>query len=106
MRRFDLFGARIGGLSTIGTVVGNAAGLEFHLHESGYLGGEYFRGTGEGAVEVLIQTNFEDDEGYLVEPEFSAFPTLIYVNDSNDDVADAIASIDDDIVALRSETVE
>ena len=48
-------------------------------HESGYRGGVYLRGSVDGLEEVIVQANFEDEDGYLVEADFADVRTLVYV---------------------------
>ena len=83
-RRFWLFGATESPV-VISERLAQALEMDLHLHESGYRGGEYFRGEGPTAQEVIIQLNFEDEEGYLAEAEFPAVSTLVYITQSIDD---------------------
>lgn len=75
---------------------------QFHEHESGYRG-IYFRLVSEGE-ELLVQANVEDDEGYLPEPEFSHWSSLVYINGSQrwSSLEQACADVGLDL--LRSET--
>lgn len=56
-------------------------GANFVEHESGFRGGVYFRLASDGE-EILVQPNSPDVEGYLPEPDFGHWKTLVYVNHS------------------------
>ena len=56
-----------GGLEEAGERLRRALAVELRLHESGYLGGDYLRGEGPTAHEIIVQRNFQDDEGYFAE---------------------------------------
>lgn len=68
-------------LASTGRVLDELLGVTLHEHDSGYRGGIYLRGSARYAQEVIVQANFEDDEGYLAEPEFPDYPTLVYVTE-------------------------
>ncbi len=53
--------------------------IDLRMHSSDDRGGDYMRGSGSGVEEVIVQENFRDDEGYLVEEDYPDFPTLIYI---------------------------
>ena len=76
---------------------------QFVEHESAYRG-LYFRAATE-TEEVLVQANAQDDEGYLPEPRFRSWPTLVYVSGSHrwPDVERACGDVP--LTLLRSETV-
>ena len=104
MKRFDLFGTKEQTLTETADAVARAIGVSFELHESGYLGGEYFRSLGLEGEEVLVQANAEDEEGYLTEPDFADFPTLVYVNRGSEEFARALEAVPE-LELLRSEAV-
>ena len=67
-------------LAAVRDVVARLLEVEFELHDSDYLGGEYFRAalpTKELAEEIRVQRNLERDEP--MEPDFPEWPTLVYV---------------------------
>jgi len=45
-----------------------------------------------------------DDEGYLTEPDFGAYTTLVYVNEAKEEVTHALSEING-LDALRSEVL-
>ena len=81
--RFWLLGAQ-GSLEAVGERLTRALAVELHRHESGYRGGDYLRGDGPTVQEVIVQTNFEDEEGYLAESEFPESSVLIYLTQAID----------------------
>ena len=81
MKRFDLYGSRSMSVEEVARSLGASLSAEFVERESGYVG-VYFRLASE-SEELLVQANVEDDEGYLPEPEFAPWATLVYVNGSD-----------------------
>jgi hypothetical protein len=59
--------------------LGDALGVPLAEHESGYRGGVYLRGSTNRFEEVIVQSNFEDEEGYSAEADFADYCTLTYV---------------------------
>ena len=53
------------------------------LHDSDYVGGEYYATPAGQSDEITIQANFRYDEGHFVEPDFPEYRTLLYVNESS-----------------------
>jgi hypothetical protein len=104
VKRFDLFGSRQLQLSAAAGLIRSALGVEFELHESGYHGGDYYRSLGLEGDEIIVQTNFEDDEGYLAETDFADYPTLVYVNGGSEEVARTLRTIEG-LDLLRSEEI-
>jgi len=103
-KRFDLYGWRAMPLPQACALIARALGVEFELHESGYRGGDYYRSARHERPEVIVQPNFEDDEGYLSEGRFADYETLVYINGSNDEVATTLASIEG-LDFLRSQVI-
>ena len=81
MKRFDLHGSRSMSVEEVARSLEASLLAEFVERESDYLG-VYFRLASEGE-ELLVQANVEDHEGYLPEPEFARWGTLVYVNGSD-----------------------
>ena len=81
MKRFDLHGSVSMSVDDVVRSLEASLSATFVERESAYLG-VYFRLAAEGE-EVLVQANVEDDEGYLLEPEFARWGTLVYVNGSD-----------------------
>jgi hypothetical protein len=78
---YDLYGAQAWSVDELGKSIGAALGVQFVLHDSDYLGGEYLLWSGAGGERLLIQENqIEDEEGkYLQEPDFPTFKTIFLV---------------------------
>jgi hypothetical protein len=77
-KRFWLLGSR-DDLALVGRTMAAALDIRLVEHESGYRGGAYLRGSGGGLEEVIVQANFEDDEGELAEVDFPTYRTLAYI---------------------------
>jgi hypothetical protein len=77
-KRFWLLGSH-DDLPTVGRCLTAVLGVHLAEHESGYRGGAYLRGSGSGLEEVIVQMNFEDEEGYLAEADYPSYRTLSYV---------------------------
>jgi hypothetical protein len=56
-----------------------SAGVSLAAHESAYRGGDYFRGDFDG-VNLVLQTNFIEDDGEPAEAEFPEVSLLIYLD--------------------------
>lgn len=80
MNVFDLYGFKHADLEAAREAVESTLGLQLLAHDSGYLGGLYYR-LGEGREESFeLASNFRDSEGELREPEFSDFGVLLYIS--------------------------
>ena len=77
-KRFWLLGSH-DDVTTVGRCLAAALGVELVERESGYRGGAYLRGSGIGIDDVIVQENFEDEEGYLAEGTFPEYRTLAYI---------------------------
>jgi hypothetical protein len=78
---YDLYGAEDRSVHELGRAVGAALGVQFALHDSDYMGGEYLLYTGAGGEKFIIQTNqIEDEDGaYMQEPDFPDCKTVLLV---------------------------
>jgi hypothetical protein len=77
-KRFWLLGSR-DDIAAVGWSLTAALGVDLDEHESGYLGGKYLRGRSSSLEEVIVQSNFADEEGSLAEADFPDYMTLCYV---------------------------
>ncbi|MFG2677366.1 hypothetical protein [Streptomyces sp. NPDC048445] len=59
--------------------------LNFEERDSSYKGGEYFLARDERVQEVTVESNWEDDEGFMSEPNFKEYSTLVYFNGISDE---------------------
>ncbi|GAA1559270.1 hypothetical protein [Kribbella lupini] len=78
IKRFWLLGSD-DDVATVGRRLAATLGVHLVERESSYLGGAYLGGSGSGLDEVIVQANFEDEEGYLAEMDFPNYRTLIHV---------------------------
>ncbi|MGH3916428.1 MAG: hypothetical protein ACRDTC_23915 [Pseudonocardiaceae bacterium] len=100
-KRFDLYGSRLLSLDDAARRLEAALGLVIQRHDSSYRGGDYYRGSGDAVEEVIVQQNFEDEEGYLAEPDFPDHEILVYVTEPNELGIDRLRDLTD-LTLLRS----
>ena len=79
-RRFWLLGSTQD-LADVGQRMADAFGIRLAEHESYYRGGVYLRGSSGRYEVVIVQANFTDDDGDLVEADHPDCRTLVYVTD-------------------------
>ena len=79
-RRFWLLGSTQD-LADVGQRMADAFGIRLAEHESHYRGGVYLRGSSGRYEVVIVQANFTDDDGDLVEADHPDCRTLVYVTD-------------------------
>ena len=79
MKAHQLFGSTSMALRDATAVLAQVLGKQFVLHDSDYRGGEYFRLEHEG-VALVLQRNFEDEEGVLTESSHQGVRLLLYLD--------------------------
>jgi hypothetical protein len=100
--RFSLFGSTAD-IHELAQVIGTHLGVTPRLHESEYVG-LYFRLVGPHASTVEIKPNAQDEEGELLEQNFSSWPVLVYESDSQRKTSPLVEL--DQLVLLREEWLE
>lgn len=76
----DLYGFMDDDLEAARLAVEQALNVQLEPHESLHMGGDYYaRGLVGDEEELILQRNF-DEEGEVIEDEFSDIPVLLYVN--------------------------
>lgn len=75
----ELYGWRSMPLQRGAALLAAATGATFDLHDSSYLGGDYYRAAGPKGERMTVQDNFEDEDGCLHEPDFPEHKTLVYI---------------------------
>jgi hypothetical protein len=58
------------------------------------LRGPYYRWTGSGAADVLVQANVPDDDGVRIEPECPAHAALVYATGLDEADYQALAAVE------------
>lgn len=101
-RRFDLYGCSNIALDDVAGLAGDVLQVVFELHDSSYRGGDYFLWRGTNGEEIILQRNFEDDEGYLSEPDNPSFSVLLYASGLGEAGYELLAGIDG-VRLLRTE---
>jgi hypothetical protein len=91
--RFNLYGWPGLPLAAVAEHVARALGIPLRRRTSG-LRGVYYRWTGSGAADVVVQANLADEEGALVEPGYPAHGALVYATGLNDAGYEALAQVE------------
>lgn len=74
-----LFGSDQMGTNEVCDALSIALGISFNTRESDFRGGEYHLARFQESGKISIEKNWADDEGYLAEPDFSQYFTLVYI---------------------------
>jgi len=78
----DTYGSRDMNLDSIRRAIETALGVEFHLHDSLYRGGDYYRCEDTPPERFILQRNHDllDDEP--AERDYSEYPVILYVEET------------------------
>ena len=102
--RFDLYSATGPSLEDVKRLLSQALAIEFELHSSFYLGGDYYLWEGDGHDEVKILVNTADEEGYLLESQRPVGEILVYASSLADPAFDLLQHLPD-LELRRSEII-
>jgi hypothetical protein len=102
--QFDLYVAPALSATQVADLVARALAIEFRLHNSDYLGGDYFRWQGDHYAEVEVVVNSPDDEGYLLESEVPGMQVLVFASCLDDAANETLRGLDG-IELVRSDLV-
>lgn len=80
MTMYEMYGWHSMPLEQGAELLAAATGVTFALHDSFYLGGDYYRAAGPDGGRMTVQDNFEDEDGCLKEPDFPEHRTLVYIS--------------------------
>jgi hypothetical protein len=103
-KRFDLYGWTELSLDEAATQVRAALNVVLELHDSSYRGGDYYLWRSEKGEELIIQRNFEDEDGYLAEQDHPSYATLLYASGSDAETLAALANMPG-LIRLRTEVL-
>jgi hypothetical protein len=78
-RKANLLGLEVGELHAVRERVESILGLSLDAHDSEYHGGDYFK-TSAADYNVVVQTNFVEQDGEPTEAEFPNETLLVFVN--------------------------
>ncbi|MGW3953094.1 hypothetical protein ACWEKM_19760 [Streptomyces sp. NPDC004752] len=78
--RYYLYGSSEMSLREVCDALSLSLGVSFKSRESDFKGGRYYLARVQGSEKIAVELNWEDDEGYLAEPEYPEYSTLVYVN--------------------------
>ena len=104
MARFDLYRSQGGELITTGDELSMALGVDFELHESGFIGGDYLMAR-TGATEVKVTPNYVDSEGYRLESGCATSDLLVYVSGDDSGVEQMVAALPASLELVDSKTL-
>ena len=85
MKKAILFAVAAADLVKAKLAVESALNAQLNAHESEYRGGEYFRVEHNG-TNLVLQQNFEEDDGEPTEAEFPHAEIILYVDGEERDV--------------------
>jgi hypothetical protein len=74
-----LFGFVAGTLESISSEVSMALGVKFHLHDSQFRGGDYYRFESGRELYILQRNNDGGSPDERAEEEFGNYPILLYI---------------------------
>ncbi len=101
--RFDLFGWTDSSVDDIAFQVQQILSIEFRLHNSYFVGGDYYAWRDGDISELTLQENYVDEEGYFTEDAYQSFSTLLYASGFDTESLTRIGSLPG-AVLLRSTT--
>jgi hypothetical protein len=76
--RYYLFGSEQMSIKGVRDALSIPLGISFSTRESDFKGGEYYLARFQETGKITIEENWADDEGYLAEPDFPEYLTLVY----------------------------
>ncbi|MEU1041920.1 hypothetical protein ACFYP4_15685 [Streptomyces sp. NPDC005551] len=79
--RYYLYGSGQMSLSEVCDALSVSLGASFESRHSDFKGGRYYLLRDQAFGKITVEENWEDEEGYLAEPEFPEYPTLAYVSE-------------------------
>ncbi|MFF0384101.1 hypothetical protein [Streptomyces sp. NPDC004286] len=77
--RYYLFGSGRMGLREMCDALSLSLDVSFEVRQSDFKGGRYYIARASGFEKITVEANWQDDEGYLAEPDFPACSALVYV---------------------------
>jgi hypothetical protein len=104
--RFNVYVCSDVPLDVVAGRVARALGVRLEERSSA-LRGTYFRWTGSGSADVLVQANVADEDGVVTEPEHAVHAALVYATGLDDGGYNALAHVealrllDQDILLFR-----
>ncbi|MFI7349737.1 hypothetical protein ACIBSR_26245 [Streptomyces sp. NPDC049936] len=81
--RYYLYGSDEMSLQEVSDALSVSLQIPFDARQSDFKGGRYYLARMQAPEKITIEENWEDDEGYLAEPDFPAYSTLVYVTEPN-----------------------
>lgn len=76
----DLYGLIDKDLEAARRLIEQVLGIRFEGHDSSYLGGVYYRYGAFNAEHFVLHQNLDIVDNEPIEPSYSAYPLLLYVN--------------------------
>jgi len=84
MKTYDLYGYEGDfNLEQISSTIEELLGVDLTKHESSFHCGEYYRLGQDGTENFVLQKNYDDFENEWTEEEYSEFPSILYVNETD-----------------------
>jgi hypothetical protein len=94
MRDYLVFGSRLRSTDDLRESIARALGVDLVAHESGYMGGAYFRAGPLDDEHVVLRSNVDASRPELepAYPDFCDYPTILEINatDRSDDLRERL----------------
>jgi len=91
MAVYDTFGFALDDLEQVRSALENCLGIRFVPHESSFIGDYYLYENPENGESLSLQRNEDPEEGGPLYCEFSEFPTVLHVSET--DRSDELAAL-------------
>lgn len=83
-KHYYVYGFAHNDLEQVRSDVERALGVQLAPHDSMYRGGLYYRQGNSGAENLILQYNYNPEEGEYTEEQYPEYPILLYVNQPRD----------------------
>lgn len=96
MRTYDLYGSRSDSLSEMCMALASVLGVTFELHDSDYMGGDYYVAGSLAGEHFIVCKNVIRNCDDMPEPDYPEFTIIVEVNANErpDDVRQLLARIE------------
>ncbi|MER5554076.1 hypothetical protein ABT001_20790 [Streptomyces sp. NPDC002793] len=88
--RYYLYGSDKMSPQEVRDALSTSLGLSFDARQSDFKGGTYHLADVRDSGKITVEENWEDEEGYLAEPAFPTYFTLVYVTEPATHVLSAL----------------
>jgi hypothetical protein len=90
-----VFGSATGTSADAGALLARALDAECEVRDGPYPGATYCLLRGAEFQRLTVEENWEDDDGYLAEPDFPSSRVLVYLTDPDPRVLEVLGALPD-----------